>query len=489
MANSCSCNDFNRSQLLRAGIAQAGKGLPSIERGMPLPAGTGLDRRTFLLRSAGAALSIYGASMLGPRHFEAGIAQASAASSGQPVLVSIFMEGGWDALSVLAPLGAIEKEKEKEEQKRYEALRPEIAKALVKAQAEAGGGEPFSEDETLMWHPQAKGLAELHAEGKVTVFPAIGYDPPDESHFTSRHYWEVGELNTETRTGWMGRYLDIEGKPDNPMQGLSLDYSLAPALATAKMPVAAVSTPSDYSFWAYGLGDPLIEPTLDTFGALGALGAPSPAYAQARAASFDTNIIRNQIAPFVEHEDKPAFTSPVAYPTAGGDFPTRLAVLAAMLDAGMPIKCASLNAVGGYDTHSDEVDTLSTNLGQTVASVVAFQRDLEVRGLDGRVVIQLWSEFGRRPEENGSGTDHGAAGVAFLIGTPLKGEMVGEFPGLGPNGLDVNENLVNTSDFRAMNSALLAQWFKTEAGLVIPGAGTGEAESKGPFGEVPQLIA
>src|ERR1700733_10986642 len=105
MAKSCSCNDFTRSQLLRRGAAAAGKGLPSIEPGMPVPAGTGLDRRTFLLRSAGAALSIYGASMLGPRHFEEGIAQASAAAgSNQPVFVSIFMEGGWDALSVLAPV-------------------------------------------------------------------------------------------------------------------------------------------------------------------------------------------------------------------------------------------------------------------------------------------------------------------------------------------------------------------------------------------------
>ena len=81
MAKSCSCEDFTRSQLLRRGAAVAGKGLPNIEPGMPLPAGTGLDRRTFLLRSAGAALAVYGASMLSPRHFEEGIAQASAETS------------------------------------------------------------------------------------------------------------------------------------------------------------------------------------------------------------------------------------------------------------------------------------------------------------------------------------------------------------------------------------------------------------------------
>ncbi len=451
MPGGCSCNDFNRAQLLRRGAAAAGRGLPAIEPGMPLPAGTGMDRRSFLLRSVGAAFSIYGASALSPRHFEEGIAQASAASPNQPVLVSIFMEGGWDALSVLAPV----------KETRYHELRPVLGLA-------EGTGAPFTEDPNLMWHPKAVGLATLHAEGKVSVFPAVGYDPPDESHFTSRHYWEVGQLDTNARTGWIGRFLDATGEPGNPLQGLSLDYSLAPALATARMPVAAVSSPAGYNMWAYGLDEPLTAPTMETYGALGALAAPSPAYAQARGASLDTRIVREQMAPFVGPDGKPTYTAPVTYPADGGEFAARLEALAAMLAAGLPIKCASLNAVGSFDTHSDEVTTLSTNLGQSVESVLAFQRDLEARKLDDRVLIQLWSEFGRRPQENGSGTDHGAGGVAFLIGTRAAGKMVGEFPGLGT--LDENENLRNTSDFRSMYCSLLEQWFETEAGIVIPEA-------------------
>jgi uncharacterized protein (DUF1501 family) len=454
MARSCSCNDFNRAALLRRGAAVAGKGLPNIEPGMPTPAGTGLDRRTFLLTSAGAALSVYGASMLSPRHFEEGIAQASAAAGpNQPVLVSIFMEGGWDALSVLAPV----------EEAKYKELRPVLG-------LEEGSGRTFTEDPSLMWHPSAAGLAELHEEGKVTAFPAIGYEPQDESHFTSRHYWEVGQLDTNARTGWLGRYLDIAGEPTNPLQGLSLDYSLAPALATERMPVAAVSSPADYTMWAEGLGSPVIEPALETFGALGALAAPSPAFEQARAASYDTDLVLNKMAAFVASEKESGDKSAVTYPS--GDFAERLAVLAAMLHTEMPIKCASLNAVGSYDTHSDEAATLATNLEQTVTAVVAFQRDLEARGLDQRVLIQLWSEFGRRPRENGSGTDHGAGGNAFLIGTRAAGKMVGEFPGL--TNLDENENVMRTSDFRGMYCSLLEQWFQTEAGLVIPEAASFE---------------
>jgi uncharacterized protein (DUF1501 family) len=452
MARSCSCNDFNRAALLRRGAAVAGKGLPTIEPGMPVPAGTGLDRRTFLLASAGAAVSVYGASMLSPRHFEEGIAQAAADTgpNGPPVLVSIFMEGGWDALSVLAPV----------KEAAYNDLRPGLALK------EGPGSKFFTEDPNLMWHPSATGLAELHEEGKVTAFPAIGYEPQDESHFTSRHYWEVGQLDANTRTGWMGRYLDLVGEPNNPLQGLSLDYSLAPALATETMPVAAVSSPADYTMSAEGLGEPVIGPALETFGALGALSAPSPAYAQARAASYDTDLVLNKMAGFVKSEEETKDVSPVTYPK--GEFAKRLAVLAAMLHTGMPIKCASLNAVGSYDTHSDEATTLAMNLAETVAAVVAFQRDLEKRELDNRVLIQLWSEFGRRPRENGSGTDHGAGGNAFLIGSRASGTMVGEFPGL--TNLDENENVLMTSDFRGMYCSLLEQWFQTEAGLVIPEA-------------------
>ena len=106
----------------------------------------------------------------------------------------------------------------------------------------------------------------------------------------------------------------------------------------------------------------------------------------------------------------------------------------------------------------------------TARTLLAFQRDLEARGLADRVLTLVWTEFGRRGEENGSdGTDHGAAGAAFLIGSRARGKMVGEFPGLA-NGLDRDGNLRPTSDFRGVYSALLEQWLGADAGGVIPGA-------------------
>ena len=104
--------------------------------------------------------------------------------------------------------------------------------------------------------------------------------------------------------------------------------------------------------------------------------------------------------------------------------------------------------------------------------MLAFQRDLEARGIADRVLVTMWSEFGRRPEENGSGTDHGAAGTAFVIGSRTRGQMVGEFPGLAQ--LDPEDNLRSTSDFRALYCSLLEQWLKFDATAVIPGASSFE---------------
>ncbi len=448
--DNCACAGLTRARFLRGASARAGAGLPTVEPGMPAPAGTGLSRRTFLLRSAGVALSVYGASKLGLHQLEAGVAEA-AAGPASPVLVSIFLEGGADGLSVLAPIG----------DPAYRTLRPTLALA-------EGSGQSFAEDTRLMWNPAAASLATLHGEGKVTTFPAIGYDHPDQSHFTSRHFWEVGALDPSERFGWMGRLLDTVGDMSNPLRGLSLDDTLAPALAAARVPVAAVSTPSDFSFWTQGVDDPIASPMLDAFGGLGSLSTGSAAMAQARGAVRATDVVRRQLAPFVTPDGSPGYTSPVNYPASGGDFAKRLAGLAAMLAGGLPLQCVAISGVGSYDTHSDEGATLSANLGATLDSVLAFQRDLEARGLADRVLIQIWSEFGRRAYENGSGTDHGAAGIGFLVGTRASGTMASEFPGLAD--LDPDSNLVATADFRAVYCSLLEQWFSVDAAQVIPGA-------------------
>jgi uncharacterized protein (DUF1501 family) len=439
------CEEFGRAQLLRRAAANAGNGLPRIERGMPVPAGTGLSRRSFLLRSSAAVLSVYGASRLRLGDLQAGIAEA-AASNGR-VLVSVFLDGGADSLSILAPVN----------DPRYRAMRPKLA---LPPQA----GTPFAEDTRLRWNPAAAALDGLHRAGKLSVAPAIGYSDPDQSHFTSRHYWEVGALDPNGRTGWMGRLLDAIGTPDNPLQGLSLDGSLSPALATANAPVAAIDGPS-YDLWARNVWD---EPEDLMYGSVRAIGrAAKGGAATAGTIAGQAMTLKSQLQPFSGEE----ITAPGTYPTGRDEsFPQSLAALAAMLAAGLPITCAAVSAPGAFDTHDNQADSFADDLQLAAETLVSFQADLEARGIADRVLTLVWSEFGRRPEENESGTDHGAAGHAFVLGTHARGQMVGEFPGLDQ--LDADDNLRNTSDFRGLYCALIEQWFGVDAGAVIADAGS-----------------
>ena len=438
----CACNDFGRSH------AVAGDGLPAIEPGMPAPAGTGLTRRNFLARSLGVAMTVYGLDRLSVLDFESRIAGAA---TNDRVLVSVFLDGGADSLSMLFPAA----------EPLYYTYRPTLA-------LPQSAGVAFAEDERLRWHPSLTPLAQLHAEGKVSVIPAIGYTSPDKSHFTSRHYWEVGATNAGLATGWLGRYLDRVGVADNPLQGLSLDNRLQPALATAKVPVASIDGPDRYVFAPRGAESAIDNRILEAVGQLGAAHASSKdaATRQVASAASQSHRLRREL----ERLGPGVGQVPASYPQSDDEFPRRLAGLAAMLAAGMPIRCSALKAPGMYDTHAEQAGELNDALKLTADSLVAFQRDLEGRGLADRVLVHVWSEFGRRARENGSdGTDHGAGGMGLLVGTRVRGRMVGEYPGLTA-GLDAQGNLRATSDFRGVYSAILEQWLDTDAAAIIPNA-------------------
>jgi uncharacterized protein (DUF1501 family) len=426
---------------------------------MPVPAGAGIDRRRFLLGAAGGLVSVYGAQRLGlsNRALGDGIAEAASLQGpNSPVLVSVFLAGGIDALSILAPVT----------DPLYLKLRPSLAVPPT-------GTKPFTEDPRLHWHPSANSLAALHDAGKVTVLQGIGYSSPDMSHFTSRHYWEVGETSTALPTGWLGRYLDQVGTAGNPLQGLSMDGEMNPTLATARNPVAAIDRPEDFSLWLDGVWGPVFDWTLDSASSLGAhqARAGDPALRQVAEAASEVGIVRQALAPFRDSNGNAAYTSPVSYPTdSQSDFPQRLAGLAAMIAAGLPLRCVALTSDTQFDTHSGQAQTFNSGLSLIADSLAAFQADLEARGIADRVLVHVWSEFGRRAQENGSsGTDHGAAGTSMLIGTRSSGKMVGEWPDIAA--LDANGNQKENVDFRGVYCSLLEQWFGHDAASVIPGAG------------------
>lgn len=444
-----SCSDYNRSQMIAQGVAQAGRGLPRVEMGMPTPAGSGLSRRSFLARSAGLGLTVYGAAALGPRVFAQGIAEAMASPPTNPILVSIWLSGGLDSLDFLAPVN----------DPTYQSLRP-----TLKQTPSSNPADVFSADTSLQWHPNAGPIRDMFNAGKVTVMPGIGYGTDMMSHFVSRHYWEVGELDDQAQLGWLGRYLDLHGSSSNPLQGISLASFLSPVLAPSQAPVATIETPQNYWVGVKDIQTAMAQAMWSAAGTFTQIDDPDDAILQANSALASMMNVDTELTPLQGVNPTPQ--GGAQYPST--QFAGSLSILAEMITQGLPLQCVTIQGPGGYDTHCSQDEILPGNLTDLSGSLAAFQTDIEARGVADRVIVHVYSEFGRRAYDNGSGTDHGAAGTGLLIGTQTVGGMVGEFPGVQT--LDEYGNLLTTVDFRAVYCSLLEQWFGVDSAPIIPNA-------------------
>ncbi len=144
----------------------------------------------------------------------------------------------------------------------------------------------------------------------------------------------------------------------------------------------------------------------------------------------------------------------------GAQFADALRLLAAGVDA--PVIKLSL---GSFDTHIDQAPQHARLLGDFATALTAFRKAAQTAGLWDKVIVLTYSEFGRRPAENGSkGTDHGTAAPLFLAGGTVRGGLIGTQPPLDKL---VNDDLVHTMDFRQVYASLLQSLWGLDAGTVL----------------------
>ena len=408
-----------------------------------------MTRRQLVGRGIGAGLSLYAAKLLTVDGLVAA-AQAQAAPQA-PVLVSVFLPGGCDLLAALPPLDQLG---------RLNDLRVSLRPG--------DGFSPLPNESRLGFHPALAegvngGVAGLFGAGRIGLLPGIDYADPDLSHFHSRNFWERGIVTLDEGSGWLGRWLDVHGSPDNPLQGVSLDQRLSPTLATDRMPAAAVTDAEAAAVRFAGIGPATRRRADAAWSRIASLPRSTPAGQAAMEAARATQAVGQLLAPVGDS----AAHAPVAYPE--GRFAGRLRTLAALIAQPLGIRVATIDAPGEYDTHDNQASDLDHALRQLSAGLAAFQADLEARGVADRVLTFVWSEFGRRPKSNRSGgTDHGAGGMAWVQGTRAVGGVLSEFPDLGQ--LDVHDNLAVTVDFRSVYASLLEQWLASDATQILPDA-------------------
>jgi uncharacterized protein (DUF1501 family) len=390
-----------------------------------------ITRRNFLRGSTAAGI----VSLAGmPPEFLRRAALANDAQSTNTsgrILVVLELEGGNDGLNTVIPYADDE----------YYKARPGIAIARDAV---------LRLNDRLGLHPQLAGLRELFDNGTLAIVQGVGYPQQDRSHFRSMDIWQSASLDAAAPDrGWLGRALDHAADPQSPdAPALAIGLQRLPLALTAAN--VNVPTIADIDGFRLNVGgdDAGVRNRRDLMRHLAeantGAGGESQFLRRAAATAYRTAERLGEVS----RDYQPA----AAYPAT--QLANNLKLIAQMIagDLGTRIFFVSL---GGFDTHSQQTGAHQALLGELSSAVKAFYDDLKGHGLDERVVLATYSEFGRRVKENGSlGTDHGAASQMFVV-TSGKGGLYGEHPVL--NDLDEGDLKFHT-DFRSVYATLLEKW-------------------------------
>lgn len=378
-----------------------------------------------------------------------------------PILVLVQIQGGNDGLSTLVPISGANASL-------YQGLRPSL-KVPPANTVDLGNGLGMTKD--------LLGFEALLSASRLAWFPGIGMNNPNLSHFTSTDLWGMGSA-TPGDTGWLGRWGDTVFAASDTLRGLSLTSDLLLMAHGRKRDFVGITSTAGYAHPSYLRSTSAVPDsallkagyvaglTAGATDALAGLAAKQGQLWYDSQATFNTLIkTRTPSVPY---------PGDAAYPVSGlsSALSSQLKLVAQMIASEIPAQVYTVR-MGGYDTHSNQATDHPRLMRGLGGAVSAFLQDLAaITTKDGsaadRVVVVGWSEFGRRAKENNGGTDHGAAGVAFAAGKPVKG---GTYGGGQPSlaDLDPYGNLKYTTDFRSLYATLLDKWLLASSETILGG--------------------
>jgi uncharacterized protein (DUF1501 family) len=317
----------------------------------------------------------------------------------------------------------------------------------------------------LGFYPTMGPLKKYWDEGKMAIFLGVGYPHPSYSHFRSMDIWHTCEPDTIGVDGWLGRVIkEFDPNAENVLTGVNFGRGLPRALAKEGVPVASVGNLETYGLLTGIEAQDQRAQALDVFARM---------YGSTIGTGYAMNYIRRTGVDALKGADvlttaPGKYSSTVTYPntTVGGYM--RNIAQTHLADFGTRILYTT-SPYNGFDTHANQAASHDKLWVDVPNSVDAFMTDLREHNASDNVLLFMFSEFGRRIADNGSGTDHGAAGIAFAIGEKVKGGLYGEYPSLEPSKQEEGGNLRYNLDFRSLYSTILEDWFGLNPAPIVNG--------------------
>ena len=314
-------------------------------------------------------------------------------------------------------------------------------------------------------HPAMAPLKKYWDEGSLAIIQGIGYPNGSLSHFRSMDIWATCEPEELGVVGWLGSVIqDVDPTGENVLTGVNFGRGLPRSLAKEGVAVASVGDLSTYGLLTDMGAEAQRAEALDLFGRMYA-----PAIGQG---AVDDYIRRTGIEALkgadILTTAPGMYRSEVEYASSamGGYLRDMAQVHNAEFGTRVMFTTAPYNI---FDTHANQAVGHANLLQDVAVNVDSFMTDIRQLGKSDNVTLFFYSEFGRRAMDNGSGTDHGTGGVAFVIGDHVKGGLYGEYPSLDANKLEDGGNLQHNVDFRSAYTTLLDRWMGLDAKEITGG--------------------
>ena len=365
-------------------------------------------------------------------------------SKKDPVLVVLQLTGGNDYLNTVIPYS----------NPLYRDNRPAVGVAE---------GRELQLDDKVGFHPEMAPIKNLYDKGQVAVIHGVGYPDSPRSHFRSMDIWHTCEPDKLGTEGWLGRATkDIDPNKENVLTTVSFGAALFRALVMPGVPVACVDDLDSYGLLPGITEQQQRTKILDRFARL-----YSPVMGSSSVMDYlgQTGLDTLKGADILKEAPK-MYSSTVEYPdtTIGA----KLRGISQIHQAGFGTRILYCDH-GSFDSHSNQVGMHDKLWKDTSEAVECFFDDLKEHDAADNVVMLMFTEFGRRVHDNGSGTDHGAGGAAFIIGDAVNGGQYSEYPSLESNQLEQGD-VVPNHDFRSIYSVLLEDWMGLDAKPIVEGS-------------------
>jgi uncharacterized protein (DUF1501 family) len=326
------------------------------------------------------------------------------------------------------------------------------------------------------FHPSMAALKPFWDEGKMAIIEGIGYPNPNQSHFRSMDIWYTAEPEKMSTEGWLGKVVrEFDPKGENVLTAVNFGRGLPRALSLTGVPVCSLAQLDGYGLLTSLSSVDVRNSALEIFSSMYEDGIDDSGVVKPiKPVHVDDPM--NEVMSYMGHTGLDAqkgadiivtaldkYRSTVQYPNSPIASSLKGIAQTKLADFGTRIFYTSH---GTFDTHANELPAHAQLWREVSEAVSAFFADLREHNASDDTIMLIWSEFGRRVKDNGAGTDHGAGGVAFVLGDSVKGGMYGEYPKLSD--LEIG-NLKYNNDFRSTYSSILERWLQIEAKPIVNG--------------------